>query len=126
LNRFIIERVEIDDDHSRLHFSRGDCRFELTVGKSVRQDDQWVAVPVALFLNAEQPKIRIQIQQRHCTRPIEIVPQLWCSLGRLDRFLAAAAGSRHVAFPWENCDLTQGLGGAIGKSGLELAHGGPR
>ena len=38
LNTFTIERTEIDADHSRLHLVRGDCRFELTIGKSIRRD----------------------------------------------------------------------------------------
>jgi len=52
LNRFTIERTEIDADHSRLHLTQGNCRFELTIGKSVRRDGEWQAVSVAPFVKS--------------------------------------------------------------------------
>jgi hypothetical protein len=55
LNRFAIERVDIDDEHSRLYLTRGDCRFALTIGASVRAGDQWVSRSIAPFI---EPKSR--------------------------------------------------------------------
>jgi hypothetical protein len=49
MNRFLLERVDIDDRHSQLRLTRGDCRFELTVGASVLRSDQWRARTVAPF-----------------------------------------------------------------------------
>jgi hypothetical protein len=46
-NRFVIERADPDENHGRLYFTRGDCRFELTVSQSVLRDGQWVAVSLA-------------------------------------------------------------------------------
>jgi hypothetical protein len=47
LNRFVIERADLDANRSRLYFMRGDCRFELTVSQSVSRDEQWVSLPLA-------------------------------------------------------------------------------
>jgi hypothetical protein len=47
LNRFVIERTDLDANRSRLYFVRGDCRFELTVSQSVLRDGQWVSLPLA-------------------------------------------------------------------------------
>ena len=47
LNRFVIERADLDANRSRLYFMRGDCRFELTVSQSVLRDGQWVLLPLA-------------------------------------------------------------------------------
>jgi hypothetical protein len=47
VNRFVIERTEPDSDHGQLSFTRGDCRFELTIGQSVLHDGEWQAVPLA-------------------------------------------------------------------------------
>jgi hypothetical protein len=47
LNRFVIERTDLDANHGRLLFMRGVCRIELTVGQSVLRDGQWVALPLA-------------------------------------------------------------------------------
>jgi hypothetical protein len=47
LNRFVIERTDLDENHSRLSFERGGCRWELTVGQSIRRNREWVAVPLA-------------------------------------------------------------------------------
>lgn len=64
INRFVIERTDIDDDRSQFHFTHGDCRFELTIAKAVRHDGRWLAVPVAPFVKANEPKARIQIQRK--------------------------------------------------------------
>jgi hypothetical protein len=63
LNTFTIERTEIDADHSRLHLVRGDCRFELTIGKSIRRDGEWRAVPVAPFVKANEPRLEFEIRK---------------------------------------------------------------
>jgi hypothetical protein len=47
LNRFTIERSDPDLNGGRIFFTRGDCRFELTIGQSVLQNDEWLAVPLA-------------------------------------------------------------------------------
>jgi hypothetical protein len=47
LNRFVIERADVDPYHARLHLVRDDCRFELSISKSVLHGDQWAAVPLA-------------------------------------------------------------------------------
>jgi hypothetical protein len=47
LNRFVIERTDLDANRSRLYFMRGDCRFELTVSQSVLRDGQWLDLPLA-------------------------------------------------------------------------------
>jgi hypothetical protein len=47
LNRFVIERVDPDRDHGRLYFTRGDCRWEITIGKAVLREGEWVALPLA-------------------------------------------------------------------------------
>jgi hypothetical protein len=69
LNRFTIERTEIDADHSRLHLTQGNCRFELTVSKSIRRDGQWQAVAVAPFVKTEQPQIRIENRRNDLDQP---------------------------------------------------------
>jgi hypothetical protein len=47
LNRFVIERADVDPYHARLYLVRDDCRFELSIRKSVLHGDQWAAVPLA-------------------------------------------------------------------------------
>ena len=47
LNRFVIERADIDPYHARLYLVRDGCRFELSISKSVLHGDQWVPIPVA-------------------------------------------------------------------------------
>jgi hypothetical protein len=47
LNRFVIERTDLDATRRRLYFTRGDCRFELTIGRSISRDGQWISVPLA-------------------------------------------------------------------------------
>jgi hypothetical protein len=46
LNRFVIERADVDQYHARLYLVRDDCRFELSISKFVLRGDQWVPVPV--------------------------------------------------------------------------------
>lgn len=46
-NRFVIERSDPDENHSRLQFTRGDCRWELTIGQSVLRNGEWHAVPLS-------------------------------------------------------------------------------
>jgi hypothetical protein len=48
LYRFVIERAELDANRQRLYFTRGDCRFELTVSQSVLRDGEWISVPLAV------------------------------------------------------------------------------
>jgi hypothetical protein len=47
LNRFVIQRADVDQYHARLYLVRDDCRFELSISKSVLHGDQWAAVPLA-------------------------------------------------------------------------------
>jgi hypothetical protein len=47
VNRFLIERVNLDENRSRLNFTRGDCRWEITIGQSVLRSGVWVPVPIA-------------------------------------------------------------------------------
>jgi hypothetical protein len=47
LNRFAIERADPDPNRARLFFTRGDCRFELTISQSILQNSGQIAVPVA-------------------------------------------------------------------------------
>ena len=47
LNHFVIERADVDQYHARLYLVRNDCRFELSISKSVLHGDQWVAVLLA-------------------------------------------------------------------------------
>jgi hypothetical protein len=50
LNRFVMERVDLDDDHSRLYLAHDDCRFELTISAAVLARDQWVPRSIAPFV----------------------------------------------------------------------------
>jgi hypothetical protein len=58
LNRFVLERVDIDDEHSRLYLTQGDCRFVLTIGSSVMIQDQWMPRSIAPLARAKarQPR----------------------------------------------------------------------
>ncbi len=58
LNRFVMERVDIDDDHSRLYLTHSDCRFELTISASILAQNEWVPRSIALFV---KPKPTIHI-----------------------------------------------------------------
>jgi hypothetical protein len=47
LNRFFIERVDVDADHSTLYLSRGSCRVGFTIGASIHRDGSWAPLPIA-------------------------------------------------------------------------------
>jgi hypothetical protein len=49
LNRFFIERVDVDDNHSTLYLSRGSCRVGFTIGASILREGSWVPLPIAPF-----------------------------------------------------------------------------
>jgi hypothetical protein len=49
LNRFAIERVDVDADHSTLYLSRGSCRVAFTIGGSISREGSWVPLPIAPF-----------------------------------------------------------------------------
>jgi hypothetical protein len=48
LNRFVIERSDLDANRRRLYFTHGDCRFELTISQSVLRGSEWISVPLAI------------------------------------------------------------------------------
>jgi hypothetical protein len=58
LNRFVIERTDLDANHRRLHFTREDCRFELTISRSISRDGQWLSVPLAPIPPRLQPRLQ--------------------------------------------------------------------
>jgi hypothetical protein len=58
LNRFVMERVDIDDDHSRLYLTHSDCRFELTISASILAQNEWVPRSIAPFI---KPNLTIHI-----------------------------------------------------------------
>jgi hypothetical protein len=41
VNRFAIERADVDSYRSRLYFTRGDCRYQITVGASTWYHYDW-------------------------------------------------------------------------------------
>jgi hypothetical protein len=47
LNRFFIERVDTDADHSTLFLSRGSCRVGFTISASIFRDGVWIPLPIA-------------------------------------------------------------------------------
>lgn len=49
LNRFFIERVDVDADHSTLYLSRGSCRVGFTISASISRDGSWIPLPIAPF-----------------------------------------------------------------------------
>jgi hypothetical protein len=49
LNRFFVERVDADTDHSTLYLSRGSCRVAFTISASISREGSWVPLPVAPF-----------------------------------------------------------------------------
>jgi hypothetical protein len=49
LNRFFIERVDSDADHSTLYLSRGSCRVGFTISASVLREGSWVPLAIAPF-----------------------------------------------------------------------------
>jgi hypothetical protein len=58
LNRFVMERVDIDDDHSRLYLTHGECRFELTISASILAQNKWMPRSIAPFIKPK-PTIRV-------------------------------------------------------------------
>jgi len=46
LNRFMIERTDLDANRRRLYFTHADCRFELTISQSVLRGGEWISVPL--------------------------------------------------------------------------------
>jgi hypothetical protein len=49
LNRFFIERVDVDAEHSTLYLSRGSCRVGFTVSASTLREGSWVPLPIVPF-----------------------------------------------------------------------------
>jgi hypothetical protein len=49
LNRFFIERVDVDAEHSTLYLSRGSCRVGFTVSASTLREGSWVPLPLVPF-----------------------------------------------------------------------------
>jgi hypothetical protein len=47
LNRFFIERVDVDADHSTLYLSRGSCRVGFTISASTFREGYWAPLPIA-------------------------------------------------------------------------------
>jgi hypothetical protein len=53
LNRFFLERVDVDADHSTLYLSRGSCRVGFTISASILSNGSWTPLAIAPF---ESPK----------------------------------------------------------------------
>ena len=49
LNRFFIERVDVDAEHSTFYLSRGSCRVGFTVSASTLREGSWVPLPLVPF-----------------------------------------------------------------------------
>jgi hypothetical protein len=49
LNRFFLERVDVDAEHSTLYLSRGSCRVGFTVSASTLRDGFWIPLPIVPF-----------------------------------------------------------------------------
>ena len=49
LNRFSIERVDVDAEHSTLYLSRGSCRVGFTISASTLREGSWVPLPIMPF-----------------------------------------------------------------------------
>jgi hypothetical protein len=49
LNRFFLERVDVDADHSTLYLSRDSCRVGFTISASVLREGAWVPLPITPF-----------------------------------------------------------------------------
>jgi len=47
LNRFFIERVDVDADRSTLYLSRGACRVGFTIGAATFREGSWVPLTIA-------------------------------------------------------------------------------
>jgi hypothetical protein len=59
-NRFFIERVDVDADHSTLYLSRGSCRVGFTISASTFREGSWIPLPIAPF---EQSKSRADTER---------------------------------------------------------------
>jgi hypothetical protein len=46
LNRFFIERVDVDADHSALYLSRDSCRVGFTISAATLREGSWVPLPI--------------------------------------------------------------------------------
>ena len=55
VNRFVIERADVDAYHARLHFMRGDCRLPMMISASTWYHYDWVPRPL-LVLPARGPR----------------------------------------------------------------------
>jgi hypothetical protein len=49
LNRFFIERADVDAEHSTLYLSRGSCRVGFTISASTLREGSWVPLPIMPF-----------------------------------------------------------------------------
>lgn len=49
INRFFIERVDVDADHSTLYLSRRSCRVGFTVSAAISREGTWVPLPIEPF-----------------------------------------------------------------------------
>jgi hypothetical protein len=49
LNRFFLERVDVDANHSTLYLSHGSCRVGFTVSASTLSNGSWIQLPIAPF-----------------------------------------------------------------------------
>jgi hypothetical protein len=49
LNRFFLERVDVDAWHSTLYLSRGACRVGFTVSASTLREGSWAPLPIRPF-----------------------------------------------------------------------------
>jgi len=47
LNRFFVERVDSDAEHSTLYLSRGSCRVGFTISAATLREGSWVPLPIA-------------------------------------------------------------------------------
>jgi hypothetical protein len=54
-NRFFIERVDVDADHSTLYLSRGSCRVGFTISAAVSREGSWVPLPIEPFKPLKWP-----------------------------------------------------------------------
>ena len=46
LNRFFIERVDVDTNRSTLYLSRGSCRVSFTISASISREGYWITLPI--------------------------------------------------------------------------------
>lgn len=57
LNRFVIERVDVDDNHSKLFLFRGSCRVEFVIGASTLLNGSWVPLNIAFAPSKKRLRI---------------------------------------------------------------------